>query len=245
MEIIKVEDNLRYAVVITNEEVEDNGIITGGQFNPQVVMNFVAQIPEMADVIKTTEREENRVHLNMACFDNYVIIAADFDRDDSIGHLVKEAEGFADDAKHTDDVVFAQAIELFVRILSDKLKIKQAAGKGTGMRGHSMNLNELCGYDDENDDISQESCIFAMKQTPKSLDYIMHLRSALEKKKMLGKGAVLYKDEAKRAYFIDLAGVLDIKDAAVIGYTALEMGFSRAKPIRSYLKEHGKVFPIL
>lgn len=57
MEIIKVEDNLRYAVVITNEEVEDNGIITGGQFNPQVVMNFVAQIPEMADVIKTTERE--------------------------------------------------------------------------------------------------------------------------------------------------------------------------------------------
>lgn len=211
MEIIKVEDNLRYAVVITNEEVEDNGIITGGQFNPQVVMNFVAQIPEMADVIKTTEREENRVHLNMACFDNYVIIAADFDQDDSIGHLVKEAEGFADDAKHTDDVVFAQAIELFVRILSDKLKIKQAAGKGTGMRGHSMNLNELCGYDDENDDISQESCIFAMKQTPKSLDYIMHLRSALEKKKMLGKGAVLYKDEAKRAYFIDLAGVLDIK----------------------------------
>lgn len=208
-------------------------------------MNFVAQIPEMADVIKTTEREENRVHLNMACFDNYVIIAADFDQDDSIGHLVKEAEGFADDAKHTDDVVFAQAIELFVRILSDKLKIKQAAGKGTGMRGHSMNLNELCGYDDENDDISQESCIFAMKQTPKSLDYIMHLRSALEKKKMLGKGAVLYKDEAKRAYFIDLAGVLDIKDAAVIGYTALEMGFSRAKPIRSYLKEHGKVFPIL
>lgn len=245
MEIIKVEDNLRYAVVITNEEVEDNGIITGGQFNPQVVMNFVAQIPEMADVIKTTEREENRVHLNMACFDNYVIIAADFDQDDSIGYLVKEAEGFADDAKHTDDVVFAQAIELFVRILSDKLKIKQAAGKGTGMRGHSMNLNELCGYDDENDDISQESCIFAMKQTPKSLDYIMHLRSALEKKKMLGKGAVLYKDEAKRAYFIDLAGVLDIKDAAVIGYTALEMGFSRAKPIRSYLKEHGKVFPIL
>lgn len=245
MEIIKVEDNLRYAVVITNEEVEDNGIITGGQFNPQVVMNFVAQIPEMADVIKTTEREENRVHLNMACFDNYVIIAADFDQDDSIGHLVKEAEGFADDAKHTDDVVFAQAIELFVRIRSDKLKIKQAAGKGTGMRGHSMNLNELCGYDDENDDISQESCIFAMKQTPKSLDYIMHLRSALEKKKMLGKGAVLYKDEAKRAYFIDLAGVLDIKDAAVIGYTALEMGFSRAKPIRSYLKEHGKVFPIL
>lgn len=245
MEIIKVEDNLRYAVVITNEEVEDDGIITGGQFNPQVVMNFVAQIPEMADVIKTTEREENRVHLNMACFDNYVIIAADFDQDDSIGHLVKEAEGFADDAKHTDDVVFAQALELFVRILSDKLKIKQAAGKGTGMRGHSMNLNELCGYDDENDDISQESCIFAMKQTPKSLDYIMHLRSALEKKKMLGKGAVLYKDEAKRAYFIDLAGVLDIKDAAVIGYTALEMGFSRAKPIRSYLKEHGKVFPIL
>lgn len=245
MEIIKVEDNLRYAVVITNEEVEDNGIITGGQFNPQVVMNFVAQIPEMADVIKTTEREENRVHLNMACFDNYVIIAADFDQDDSIGHLVKEAKGFADDAKRTDDVVFAQAIELFVRILSDKLKIKQAAGKGTGMRGHSMNLNELCGYDDENDDISQESCIFAMKQTPKSLDYIMHLRSALEKKKMLGKGAVLYKDEAKRAYFIDLAGVLDIKDAAVIGYTALEMGFSRAKPIRSYLKEHGKVFPIL
>lgn len=245
MEIIKVEDNLRYAVIITDEEVEDNGIITDGQFNPQVVMNFVAQIPEMADVIKTTEREDNRVHLNMACFDNYVIIAADFDQDDSIGHLVKEAEGFADDAKHTDDVVFAQAIELFVRILSDKLKIKQAAGKGTGMRGHSMNLNELCGYDDENDDISQESCIFAMKQTPKSLDYIMHLRSALEKKKMLGKGAVLYKDEAKRAYFIDLAGVLDIKDAAVIGYTALEMGFSRAKPIRSYLKEHGKVFPIL
>lgn len=245
MEIIKVEDNLRYAVIITDEEVEDNGIITDGQFNPQVVMNFVAQIPEMADAIKTTEREENRVHLNMACFDNYVIIAADFDQDDSIGHLVKEAEGFADDAKHTDDVVFAQAIELFVRILSDKLKIKQAAGKGTGMRGHSMNLNELCGYDDENDDISQESCIFAMKQTPKSLDYIMHLRSALEKKKMLGKGAVLYKDEAKRAYFIDLAGVLDIKDAAVIGYTALEMGFSRAKPIRSYLKEHGKVFPIL
>ena len=223
MEIIKVEDNLRYAVVITNEEVEDNGIITGGQFNPQVVMNFVAQIPEMADVIKTTEREENRVHLNMACFDNYVIIAADFDQDDSIGHLVKEAEGFADDAKHTDDVVFAQAIELFVRILSDKLKIKQAAGKGTGMRGHSMNLNELCGYDDENDDISQESCIFAMKQTPKSLDYIMHLRSALEKKKMLGKGAVLYKDEAKRAYFIDLAGVLDIKDAAAVSYTHLTL----------------------
>ena len=62
---------------------------------------------------------------------------------------------------------------------------------------------------------------------------------------MLGKGAVLYNDEAKRAYFIDLAGVLDIKDAAVIGYTALEMGFSRAKPIRSYLKEHGKIFPIL
>lgn len=245
MEIIKVEDNLRYAVVITNEEVEDNGIITGGQFNPQVVMNFVAQIPEMADVIKTTEREENRVHLNMACFDNYVIIAADFDQDDSIGHLVEEAEYFADDVRRTDNLVFAQAVELFARILSDKLKVKQAAGKGTGMRGHSMNLNELCGYDDENDDISQESCIFAMKQTPKSLDYIMHLRSALEKKKMLGKGAVLYKDEAKRAYFIDLAGVLDIKDAAVIGYTALEMGFSRAKPIRSYLKEHGKVFPIL
>lgn len=252
MEIIKVEDNLRYAVVITNEEVEDNGIITGGQFNPQVVMNFVAQIPEMADVIKTTEREENRVHLNMACFDNYVIIAADFDQDDSIGHLVKEAEYFADDAKHTDDVVFAQAIELFVRILSDKLKIKQAAGKGTGMHGHSMNLEELCGYDnddeyecDECDDISQENYIFAMKQTSKSLDYIMRLRSTLEKKGMLGKGAVLYKDETKRAFFIDLAGVSDIKDAAVIGYTALEMGFGRAKPIRTYLKEHGKVFPIL
>ena len=255
MEIIKVEDNLRYAVIITDEEVEDNGIITDGQFNPQTVMDFVAQIPEIADVIKSTGKEENRAHLNMACFDNYVIIAADFDQDDSIGHLVKEAECFADDAKHTDDVVFAQAIELFVRILSDKLKIKQAASKGTDMRGYSMNLNELCGYDDddeceygeydENDDISQESCIFAMKQTPKSLDHIMHLRSTLEKKKVLGKGAVLYKDEAKRAYFIDLAGVLDIKDATVIGYTALEMGFSRARPIRSYLKEHGKVFPIL
>lgn len=36
-----------------------------------------------------------------------------------------------------------------------------------------------------------------------------------------------------------------IKDATIIGYTALEMGFGRAKPIRSYLKEHGKVFPIL
>ncbi len=245
MEIIKVEDNLRYAVIITDEEVEGNGIITDGQFNPQAVMDFVAQIPEIADVIKSTGKEENRAHLNMACFDNYVIIAADFDQDDSIGHLVEEAEYFADDVRRTDNLVFAQAVELFARILSDKLKIKQAAGKGTGMRGHSMNLNELCGYDDENDDISQESCIFAMKQTPKSLDYIMHLRSALEKKKMLGKGAVLYKDEAKRAYFIDLAGVLDIKDAAVIGYTALEMGFSRAKPIRSYLKEHGKVFPIL
>lgn len=245
MEIIKVEDNLRYAVIITDEEVEGNGIITDGQFNPQAVMDFVAQIPEIADVIKSTGKEENRAHLNMACFDNYVIIAADFDQDDSIGHLVEEAEYFADDVRRTDNLVFAQAVDLFARILSDKLKIKQAAGKGTGMRGHSMNLNELCGYDDENDDISQESCIFAMKQTPKSLDYIMHLRSALEKKKMLGKGAVLYKDEAKRAYFIDLAGVLDIKDAAVIGYTALEMGFSRAKPIRSYLKEHGKVFPIL
>lgn len=245
MEIIKVEDNLRYAVIITNEEVEGNGIITDGQFNPQPVMDFVAQIPEIADVIKSTGKEENRAHLNMACFDNYVIIAADFDQDDSIGHLVEEAEYFADDVRRTDNLVFAQAVELFARILSDKLKVKQAAGKGTGMRGHSMNLNELCGYDDENDDISQESCIFAMKQTPKSLDYIMHLRSALEKKKMLGKGAVLYKDEAKRAYFIDLAGVLDIKDAAVIGYTALEMGFSRAKPIRSYLKEHGKIFPIL
>lgn len=245
MEIIKVEDNLRYAVIITNEEVEGNGIITDGQFNPQAVMDFVAQIPEIADVIKSTGKEENRAHLNMACFDNYVIIAADFDQDDSIGHLVEEAEYFADDVRRTDNLVFAQAVELFARILSDKLKVKQAAGKGTGMRGHSVNLNELCGYDDENDDISQESCIFAMKQTPKSLDYIMHLRSALEKKKMLGKGAVLYKDEAKRAYFIDLAGVLDIKDAAVIGYTALEMGFSRAKPIRSYLKEHGKVFPIL
>lgn len=245
MEIIKVEDNLRYAVIITDEEVEGNGIITDGQFNPQAVMDFVAQIPEIADVIKSTGKEENRAHLNMACFDNYVIIAADFDQDDSIGHLVEEAEYFADDVRRTDNLVFAQAVELFARILSDKLKIKQAAGKGTGMRGHSMNLNELCGYDDENDDISQESCIFAMKQTPKSLDYIMHLRSALEKKKMLGKGAVLYKDEAKRAYFIDLAGVLDIKDAAVIGYTALEMGFSRAKPIRSYLKEHGKIFPIL
>lgn len=245
MEIIKVEDNLRYAVIITDEEVEGNGIITDGQFNPQAVMDFVAQIPEIADVIKSTGKEENRAHLNMACFDNYVIIAADFDQDDSIGHFVEEAEYFADDVRRTDNLVFAQAVELFARILSDKLKIKQAAGKGTGMRGHSMNLNELCGYDDENDDISQESCIFAMKQTPKSLDYIMHLRSALEKKKMLGKGAVLYKDEAKRAYFIDLAGVLDIKDAAVIGYTALEMGFSRAKPIRSYLKEHGKVFPIL
>lgn len=245
MEIIKVEDNLRYAVIITNEEVEGNGIITDGQFNPQAVMDFVAQIPEIADVIKSTGKEENRTHLNMACFDNYVIIAADFDQDDSIGHLVEEAEYFADDVRRTDNLVFAQAVELFARILSDKLKVKQAAGKGTGMRGHSMNLNELCGYDDENDDISQESCIFAMKQTPKSLDYIMHLRSALEKKKMLGKGAVLYKDEAKRAYFIDLAGVLDIKDAAVIGYTALEMGFSRAKPIRSYLKEHGKIFPIL
>lgn len=245
MEIIKVEDNLRYAVIITNEEVEGNGIITDGQFNPQAVMDFVAQIPEIADVIKSTGKEENRAHLNMACFDNYVIIAADFDQDDSIGHLVEEAEYFADDVRRTDNLVFAQAVEMFARILSDKLKVKQAAGKGTGMRGHSMNLNELCGYDDENDDISQESCIFAMKQTPKSLDYIMHLRSALEKKKMLGKGAVLYKDEAKRAYFIDLAGVLDIKDAAVIGYTALEMGFSRAKPIRSYLKEHGKIFPIL
>lgn len=245
MEIIKVEDNLRYAVIITNEEVEGNGIITDGQFNPQAVMDFVAQIPEIADVIKSTGKEENRAHLNMACFDNYVIIAADFDQDDSIGYLVEEAEYFADDVRRTDNLVFAQAVELFARILSDKLKVKQAAGKGTGMRGHSMNLNELCGYDDENDDISQESCIFAMKQTPKSLDYIMHLRSALEKKKMLGKGAVLYKDEAKRAYFIDLAGVLDIKDAAVIGYTALEMGFSRAKPIRSYLKEHGKIFPIL
>lgn len=245
MEIIKVEDNLRYAVIITDEEVEDNGIITDGQFNPQAVMDFVAQIPEIADVIKSTGKEGNRAHLNMACFDNYVIIAADFDQDDSIGHLVEEAEYFADDVRRTDNLVFAQAVELFARILSDKLKVKQAAGKGTGMRGHSMNLNELCGYDDENDDISQESCIFAMKQTPKSLDYIMHLRSALEKKKMLGKGAVLYKDEAKRAYFIDLAGVLDIKDAAVIGYTALEMGFSRAKPIRSYLKEHGKIFPIL
>lgn len=245
MEIIKVEDNLRYAVIITNEEVEGNGIITDGQFNPQAVMDFVAQIPEIADVIKSTGKEENRAHLNMACFDNYVIIAADFDQDDSIGHLVEEAEYFADDVRRTDNLVFAQAVELFARILSDKLKVKQAAGKGTGMRGHSMNLNELCGYDDENDDISQESCIFAMKQTPKSLDYIMHLRSALEKKKMLGKGAVLYKDEAKRAYFIDLAGVLDIKDAAVIGYTALEMGFSRVKPIRSYLKEHGKIFPIL
>lgn len=245
MGIIKVEDNLRYAVIITNEEVEGNGIITDGQFNPQAVMDFVAQIPEIADVIKSTGKEENRAHLNMACFDNYVIIAADFDQDDSIGHLVEEAEYFADDVRRTDNLVFAQAVELFARILSDKLKVKQAAGKGTGMRGHSMNLNELCGYDDENDDISQESCIFAMKQTPKSLDYIMHLRSALEKKKMLGKGAVLYKDEAKRAYFIDLAGVLDIKDAAVIGYTALEMGFSRAKPIRSYLKEHGKIFPIL
>ena len=245
MEIIKVEDNLRYAVIITNEEVEGNGIITDGQFNPQAVMDFVAQIPEIADVIKSTGKEENRAHLNMACFDNYVIIAADFDQDDSIGHLVEEAEYFADDVRRTDNLVFAQAIELFARILSDKLKVKQAAGKGTGMRGHSMNLNDdECKYD-ENDDIPRESCIFAMKQTPKSLDYIMHLRSALEKKKMLGKGAVLYKDEAKRAYFIDLAGVLDIKDAAVIGYTALEMGFGRAKPIRSYLKEHGKVFPIL
>ena len=252
MEIIKVEDNLRYAVIITDEEVEDNGIITDGQYNPQAGMDFVAQIPEIADVIKSTGKEGNRAHLNMACFDNYVIIAADFDQDDSIGHLVEEAEYFADDVRRTDNLVFAQAVELFARILSDKLKVKQAAGKGTGMRGHSMNLNELCGYDDddeckydENDDIPRESCIFAMKQTPKSLDYIMHLRSALEKKKMLGKGAVLYKDEAKRAYFIDLAGVLDIKDAAVIGYTALEMGFSRAKPIRSYLKEHGKIFPIL
>ncbi len=255
MEIIKVEDNLRYAVVITNEEVEDNGIITDGRFNPQAVMDFVAQIPEIADIIRSTQKEENRAHLNMACFDNYVIIAADFDQDDSIGHLVEETEYFADDVRRADDLVFAQAVELFVRILSDKLKVKQAAGKGTDMRGHSMNLNELCGYEDddeyecdeynENDDKSQENCLFAMKQTPKSLDYIMHLRSALEKKKMLGKGAVLYKDEAKRAYFIDLAGVLDIKDAAVIGYTALEMGFSRAKPIRSYLKEHGKIFPIL
>lgn len=252
MEIIKVEDNLRYAVIITNEEVEDNGIITDGRFNPQAVMDFVAQIPEIADVIKSTKKEETRAHLNMACFDNYVIIAADFDQDDSVGHLVEEAECFADDAKHADDVVFAQAIELFVRILSDKLKIKQAAGKGTGMRGHSMNLNKLYGYDDdneceydENDDISQKNCIFAMKQTPKSLDCIMRLRDALEKKKMLGKGAVMYKDEAKRAYFIDLADVTDIKDAAVIGYTTLEMGFDRTKPIRSYLKEHGKVFPIL
>lgn len=201
MEIIKVEDNLRYAVVITNEEVEDNGIITGGQFNSQAVMDFVAQIPEMADVIKTTEREENRVHLNIACFDDYVIIAADFDQDDSIGHLVEEAEYFADDVKRADDLVFAQAVELFVRILSDKLKVKQAAGKGTGVHGHSMNLEELCGYDNDNececdeynknDDMSQENCLFAMKQTPKSLDYIMHLRSTLEKKKMLGKGAVL------------------------------------------------------
>lgn len=163
MEIIKVEDNLRYAVIITDEEVEGNGIITDGQFNPQAVMDFVAQIPEIADVIKSTGKEENRAHLNMACFDNYVIIAADFDQDDSIGHLVEEAEYFADDVRRTDNLVFAQAVELFARILSDKLKIKQAAGKGTGMRGHSMNLNELCGYDDENDDISQESCIFAMK----------------------------------------------------------------------------------
>ena len=189
MEIIKVEDNLRYAVIITDEEVEDNGIITDGQFNPQAVMDFVAQIPEIADVIKSTGKEGNRAHLNMACFDNYVIIAADFDQDDSIGHLVEEAEYFADDVRRTDNLVFAQAVELFARILSDKLKVKQAAGKGTGMRGHSMNLNELCGYDDddeckydENDDIPRESCIFAMKQTPKSLDYIMHLRSALEKK---------------------------------------------------------------
>lgn len=255
MEIIKVEDNLRYAVVITNEEVEDNGIITDGRFNPQAVMDFVAQIPEIADIIRSTQKEENRAHLNMACFDNYVIIAADFDQDDSIGHLVEEAEYFADDVRRTDDLVFAQAVELFVRILSDKLKVKQAAGKGTDMRGHSMNLNELCGYEDddeyecdeynENDDKSQENCLFAMRQTPKSLDCIMRLRNALKKKKMLGKGAVMYKDEAKRAYFIDLADVTDVKDAAVIGYTALEMGFGRAKPIRSYLKEHGKIFPIL
>ena len=40
MEIIKVEDNLRYAVIITDEEVEDNGIITDGQFNPQAVMDL-------------------------------------------------------------------------------------------------------------------------------------------------------------------------------------------------------------
>lgn len=255
MEIIKVEDNLRYAVVITNEEVEDNGIITDGRFNPQAVMDFVAQIPEIADIIRSTQKEENRAHLNMACFDNYVIIAADFDQDDSIGHLVEETEYFADDVRRADDLVFAQAVELFVRILSDKLKVKQAAGKGTDMRGHSMNLNELCGYEDddeyecdeynENDDKSQENCLFAMRQTPKSLDCTMRLRNALKKKKMLGKGAVMYKDEAKRAYFIDLADVTDVKDAAVIGYTALEMGFSRAKPIRSYLKEHGKIFPIL
>ena len=59
MEIIKVEDNLRYAVIITDEEVEDNGIITDGQFNPQAVMDFVAQIPEIADVIKSTGKEGN------------------------------------------------------------------------------------------------------------------------------------------------------------------------------------------
>lgn len=51
MEIIKVEDNLRYAVIITNEEVENNGIITDGQFNPQTVMDFAAQIPEIADIL--------------------------------------------------------------------------------------------------------------------------------------------------------------------------------------------------
>lgn len=123
MEIIKVEDNLRYAVIITDEEVEDNGIITDGQFNPQAVMDFVAQIPEIADVIKSTGKEGNRAHLNMACFDNYVIIAADFDQDDSIGHLVEEAEYFADDVRRTDNLVFAQAVELFARILSDKLKV--------------------------------------------------------------------------------------------------------------------------
>lgn len=197
MEIIKVEDNLRYAVVITNEEVEDNGIITDGRFNPQAVMDFVAQIPEIADIIRSTQKEENRAHLNMACFDNYVIIAADFDQDDSIGHLVEETEYFADDVRRADDLVFAQAVELFVRILSDKLKVKQAAGKGTDMRGHSMNLNELCGYEDddeyecdeynENDDKSQENCLFAMRQTPKSLDCIMRLRNALKKKKCLEK----------------------------------------------------------
>lgn len=40
---------------------------------------------------------------------------------DSVGHLVEEAEYFANDVKRADDLVFAQAVELFVRILSDKV----------------------------------------------------------------------------------------------------------------------------